>query len=96
MEIIQKDNGQYGAFIAIDDDNELGEMTYVHEGDDIIIINHTGVEPEYESQGIGKEIFNKVVDFARENNVKVIPVCSFAVAMFKRTPEAQDVLSDIK
>lgn len=92
MDIVKKDNGRNGVFMAVEDGVQMGEMTYVWGGEDKIIIDHTGVAPQYEGQGVGKSLFGKAVEFARENKVKIVPVCPFVVALFKRMPETQDVL----
>ncbi|MDR0427484.1 MAG: N-acetyltransferase [Dysgonamonadaceae bacterium] len=92
MDVIRKDNGKQGVFLAIEDGIELGEMTYVWGGDDKIIIDHTGVRPEYEGQGVGQSLFHSAVNFAREEKIKIVPVCAFAIAMFRRAPENKDVL----
>jgi predicted GNAT family acetyltransferase len=94
MDIIQKDNGKEGVFKAMADGTEMGEMTYIWRGKDKILIDHTGVDPEFEGQGVGKKLFNKAVDFARENEVKIVPICPFVVALFERIPETNDVLAD--
>jgi predicted GNAT family acetyltransferase len=93
MDIIRKDNGREGAFKAMAEGTEMGEMTYLWRGKDRIVIDHTGVEPEFEGRGIGKQLFNKAVEFARENAVKIVPVCPFVVALFERLPETNDVLA---
>lgn len=93
MDIIRKDNGKDGVFKAIEDGIELGEMTYVWANDDKIIIDHTGVRTQYEGQGIGKSLFAKAIEFAREQNIKIVPVCPFVVTLFKRAPGDQDVLA---
>jgi uncharacterized protein len=35
----------------------------------------------------------KAVEFVREKNVKVIPLCPFAKSVFDKTPEYRDVLA---
>jgi predicted GNAT family acetyltransferase len=92
MEIIQKDNGREGVFKAVENGTEMGEMTYVWRGEERIVIDHTGVEPEFEGRGIGKQLFNKAVAFAREKQIKIVPICPFVVALFERMPETRDVL----
>jgi predicted GNAT family acetyltransferase len=94
MKIIQQDNGKTGVFQALIDDTQVGEMTYIWEGKDTILIDHTGVNPRYEGQGIGKQLFVKAVDFARTHAIKIVPVCPFVVALFERMPETNDVLAD--
>ncbi|MDR0866160.1 MAG: N-acetyltransferase [Candidatus Symbiothrix sp.] len=94
MEIIRKDNGNEGVFKTIKNGEEIGEMTYIWRSGNKILINHTEVDPEYEGQGIGKKMVMQAVDFARKNDVKIIPVCPFVVALFERIPEIGDVLAD--
>lgn len=91
MDILSKDNGSEGAFRAIDDGMEIGEMTYLWEGNRMVV-DHTGVAPQYEGQGIGRDLFVKAVEYAREKNARIIPVCPFVATMFRRMPETQDVL----
>jgi predicted GNAT family acetyltransferase len=41
---------------------------------------------------VGKNILLEIVKYARENNMKIQPVCPFTVSMFKRMEEIRDVL----
>ena len=34
----------------------------------------------------------KVVEFAREQGIKIIPLCPFSNSVFQKTPEIRDVL----
>jgi predicted GNAT family acetyltransferase len=94
MNIIQEKNGGGGAFKALYNDVVAGEMTYIWRDDDKMLIDHTGVDSAFEGQGIGKRLLMQVVDFARENSLKIIPVCPFVVALFHRIPSIRDVLAD--
>jgi predicted GNAT family acetyltransferase len=94
MDIIRKDNGKRGVFMALEDDSQMGEMTYAWLNDNLIIIDHTGVHPTYEGQGVGKRLFLEAIAFARQSNIRIIPSCSFVKVMFKRMPETHDVLPD--
>ena len=46
----------------------------------------------YTSAGESKIILMKIVDFARENNIKIIPLCPFAKSVFDKTESIRDVL----
>jgi uncharacterized protein len=72
--------------------NPQAEVTYVNHNEDTIIINHTFVSNELRGQNIGKELIKRVVDFAIEENKKVIPQCSFALKEFNENKEYNDVL----
>ncbi|MBG6236259.1 putative GNAT family acetyltransferase [Pedobacter sp. CAN_A7] len=92
MEIVLKEDGAKGFAIAQKDHKRAGMMSYSKAGADIIIIDHTEVEPEYNGKGVGKQMLYKIVEMAREKNIKIIPLCPFAANMFKKIGEIKDVL----
>ena len=75
------------------DGGKAGLMTYSWAGDDKFIIDNTEVDEEYGGKGVGKDLVKAGVEYAREKNVKVIPLCPFAKKVIAKTPEFQDVLS---
>ncbi|ESU18972.1 N-acetyltransferase GCN5 [Flavobacterium cauense R2A-7] len=89
-EIVIKEQDNKGFAIASVNSQKAGVMTYSITNSDFIIIDHTEVEPEF--KGVGKQLLYKIVEMAREKNIKIIPLCPFANAMFKRLPDIQDVL----
>jgi hypothetical protein len=91
IRIEQKDNGKKGRFILYEEDKKAGEMTYVWVDDYKIIIDHTEVDPAYGGKGYGKELVLKAVDFARKQDIKIIPLCPFAKKVFDKDPDIQDV-----
>ncbi len=92
LEIKHKDNGKKGEFYVGEEGHHLAEMAYTWAGDTRFIIDHTEVEPDYNGKGVGKEMVLKAVDFARKNNLKIIPLCPFAKATFDKNPDLGDVL----
>lgn len=90
MEIKKHDNGKKGAFYIEEGEERLAEMTYVWSGDKIII-DHTEVSPKLEGKGIGKQLVTKAVEMAREQNIKIMPLCPHA----KRVLEKDDSYKDI-
>lgn len=91
-QVLQKINEKNGFFYI--DVNGIHEamMTFVFAGADKIIIDHTEVKPGNEGKGFGKKMVVKAVEYARENNIKIIPLCPFAKSVFDKTPEFKDVL----
>ena len=57
-----------------------------------IRIDHTNVSEKLKGQGVGNKLVKRVVDFAREENKKIIPLCPFAKAEFEKNKEYEDVL----
>jgi len=92
MNIIHVKEDDQGCFVASEDLAEVGRIEYTMAGETKLVINHTEVNPKNEGQGIGKKLVFAVVDYARTNGLKILPICSFAKAVFEKTPEIQDVL----
>lgn len=92
MEIVHKEFENKGAFIAQSEGKKAGEMTYSKAGKSLIIIDHTEVDSAFGGQGVGKKMVLAAVDFAREKNIKILPLCPFAKAAFEKDASIQDVL----
>ena len=76
----------HGAFIIKEGEEELGEMVVGISGSDLTVY-HTEVKPAAEGKGLSKILLQAMVDHAREHKLKVIALCSFVQAQFKRHPE---------
>ncbi len=85
---------QKGAAIAKDNNEKAGEMTFSIAGSNLIIIDHTEIEPAYQGKDVGKQLLFKIVEMAREQHIKIIPLCPYASAMFKKTESIRDVLNN--
>jgi predicted GNAT family acetyltransferase len=92
MHIERTEQGSKGAFIINENDERLAEMTYSKAGDQLIIIDHTEVSDALRGKGAGKQLVSAAVNYARENKIKILPLCPFAKAVFERTPAFADVL----
>lgn len=93
MNIKQIEHGNKGAFLIGEGNERLGEMTYSRAGDSLLIIDHTAVSDQLRGQGVGKKLVLAAVEYARQNNLKIFPLCTFAKATFDRNPEIHDVLN---
>ena len=92
MEITIKELDGKGYAMAREDGKRAGMMTYSIAGEGLIIIDHTEVNPEFNGQGVGKKMVLAAVDYARKNNLTIIPLCPFAKATFDKNQDLQDVL----
>lgn len=90
--IEREDNGKKGRFVIYHQDQYAGEMTYTWAGENMFIIDHTGVEEEFGGKGLAKELVMEGVKFARENKVKIMPLCPYAKARFDKDESIRDVL----
>lgn len=92
MEILVQENASKGFAIAQENGKQVGMMTYSIAGEELIIIDHTDVDPQFNGKGVGKQMLMKIVEMARAKNIKIIPLCPFAASMFKKVEDINDVL----
>jgi predicted GNAT family acetyltransferase len=92
MDIKHQNTEKNGVFYVEELNNRLAEMTYVWSGPDKFIIDHTEVSEKLKGLGIGNKLVLAAVEYARKNNVKIMPLCPFAKKVFERNEAYKDVL----
>ena len=68
------------------------QMTFSRAGTGMIIIDHTEVGEQLRGQGVGRQLLDRLVAFAREEKLKVIPLCPYAKSVFDKDASIRDVL----
>lgn len=77
----------------IEEDGEIkAEMHYTKAGEKRLIIDHTEVDRDLRGQGAGKKMLLDLVDYARESDLIVLPICPFAKSVFDKEEGIRDVL----
>lgn len=92
MDIQHKASESKGEFFIEKEGNRIAEMTYSKAGDTKIIIDHTQVFDEGRGKGYGKKLVKHGVQFAREHDLKILPLCPFAKAIIMKDEDLKDVL----
>jgi uncharacterized protein len=80
-------------FFIEQDGEKLAEITYVNSGENQITIDHTYVSEKLRGQKIGNALVEKVVELAREDNLHIVPQCTFAAREFEKNKQYEDVLA---
>ena len=74
-------------------DTEAGEAELVYRGgEDAISFVHTLVPEGARGDGVGSELAEAGLAYARENGLRVKPQCPFVEAYMNDHPETQDLL----
>ncbi len=55
--------------------------------------HHTLVPPELRGQGLAAQVVKAGLDYARANNLRVVPTCSYVASYIERHPQYQDLLA---
>lgn len=90
---IAREEHETGGRYMIAIDGHVAEMTYSRSGSGLIIIDHTDVPDELRGRSLGSFLVRRAVQDAREQDLRIIPLCPFAASEFRRHPDYADVLS---
>lgn len=80
-------NQNEGNFELVEEGARLGLMELLLTDSGRLVIKHTEVDPQHGGKGKGKKLLEAVVDFAREKNYRILPICPFAKNLMMRDPE---------
>lgn len=83
-EIQLKLNSNNRGEFAVDENGErLAEMAIGIQAQHLIVY-HTQVSEKLRGQNMGKQLIQKMTEYARGNHLKVVPLCPFVAGQFKR------------
>jgi predicted GNAT family acetyltransferase len=71
---------------------ELAVITY-RLSPGVISLDHTGVPVPIEGHGVAAKLTRAALDFARSENLRVVPACSYVAAFVRKHSEYQDLVS---
>ncbi len=94
QEIKHKETDRRGMFYMEDEKGITSELTYTVQENNVMIIDHTETRPALEGKGLAGKLVKKSVEFARENDMKIDPLCPFAEVQFDQNKDYKDVRVD--
>lgn len=70
----------------------LGVAEYQLSGDRLLL-THTEVPRPIGGRGVANKLVKTALDYARDNHLQVVPLCSFVSAYIRRHPEYKTLLT---
>ena len=89
-DILHEGGERHGAFFIEREGKRVAELTYRMMGGDAMV-DHTWVDPGSRGGGEARSLVAAVVDWARQEHLKLVPACSYVRSVFDKTPEYGDV-----
>lgn len=86
-----KHNSEKNRFDLFLNDKEAGEIEYEIRRNKILLM-HTGVRKEHEGKGFARLLLEFAINYAKENELRVQPICSYTKRVFERNPEYKKLL----
>ena len=72
-------------------DGQLSKLDYNHH-DNTIVMMHVGVYPDHRGRGIAGKQTQVALEYAKEKNLRVIPMCSYVAAYIRKHPQYLDLM----
>lgn len=69
---------------------QLAKLDYYEDGK-TIVMTHVGVPIEFRGQGLAALITKAGLDYARENSLRVVPICSYVASYIRRNPQYMEL-----
>lgn len=92
MEIKLDENDSQGRFFVGDKDKPIALLNYFYKTDNVLVITHTEVDSSLQGQGVGKALIEAVVNFAKQNDLKIQPLCTYASAVLIKNEVYKSIL----
>lgn len=80
-------------YIGDNEQEPLAEITFKEKDANTIIADHTYVSDTLRGQGIAGKLVEVLTSYAREENKKIEPLCSYVQSKMEKTPEYQDLIA---
>ncbi len=91
--MIEVKKGDNSFYVGESEDNKLAEISYLISGENLITIDHTYVSEDLGGQGVGKILLKELIDWARKENKKIIPLCPYAKAQMEKNKDYHDMIN---
>ncbi len=80
-----------GRYQLLVDGNDAGELDY-RDIQGRRAFTHTGVRDAYEGRGLAGQLARRVLDDARAEEVKIVPLCPYVAGYLERHPDDADLV----
>jgi len=83
-------NDQGRGSFFIEDQGERVAFMDISIANKMLTVFHTEVAEKLKGQGIAGQLLEHLVKYAREHDLKIVPLCPYVLAQFKRHPDTYE------
>jgi uncharacterized protein len=74
----------------------LAEINFPARDASRVDITHVFVDESLRGQGIASSLMKLAYDYIKEKNLRIVAKCPYAISWFKKYPEYQDIVINVK
>lgn len=90
--VTRDDGGGTQEFVLHVDGERLGSLDYTRPESGVMRIEYVEVAPELRGSGLGRQLVQAAVEWARAENMTIVPICGYARAVIARDPAMSKLL----
>lgn len=93
--VITREDGEHkGRYAArIEGIDAVGEIEFTYSRPGIISANHTRVPEAMGGRGVASALLNFMLEDARKNGFRIVPVCPYVRGQYAKHPEWADLFT---
>lgn len=80
-----------GRYVIRLPDGSEAELTYRRRSPDTVVADHTFVPQSFRGHGIAERLVLRLIEDARHQAFRIVPLCSYVAAMFQRNQDWADL-----
>jgi hypothetical protein len=73
-------------------DGKIAYLTFKRDDENQVVFDHTYVPEEYREQGIAGKLVEAGMDWAKQEELKVVPKCSYVEWWVGQNPEYNEII----
>lgn len=95
FEITKEQHGaRHGRYVArVTGVDGEGEITFTNRGPSLISADHTGAPEAMRGTGVARALVGYMIEDARKNGFRIIPICPYVQAQYRKHPDWADVMT---
>ena len=78
-------------YVLYENEKKVGCLNWEEDTDGDLRLTHTFVDPSMRGQNIAKRLLEKTVEYARENQKRVVPICSYVQEHLDEIPGGEQL-----
>lgn len=92
--VTRADGSDVNEFVLLVDGVRLGSLDFARPEAGVLRIDYVEVAPELRGSGLGRQLIEAAVEWARDENMKIVPICGYARSVITRDPAMSKLLRE--
>ena len=95
IDIEKRTNGNLGRYVAhVEGADGEARLEFTTRGPELVSADHTEAPDSMRGTGVALALVERLIADARSEGFKIIPLCPYVLAQYRRHPDWRDAMAD--